>query len=145
MMTTYWQSTEKRIIQRTKAKDKMNTTQTNLRNLRRIFVQFMLCFYRWLSFIRAFLFICIQTFFFSYERLSSHMKNYRRTIKFAFEYSSQFHASSSKSNNMFLNIVYDRNVNIRVTKNRFRKRSSSDNWSSKNQVLSRECWVNCFR
>jgi hypothetical protein len=145
MMMTYWQSIEKRIIQRTKAKDKMNTTQTNLQNLRRILVQFMLCFYKWLFSVRAFFFIRIRTFVFSYERFSFHTNDYKRTIKFAFEYSSQRHARSSRSNDMFLNIVYVRNVNIRVTKNRFRKRFSSDNWSSKNQILWRECWVNCFR
>jgi hypothetical protein len=145
MMTTYWQSIEKRTIQRTKTRNKINTTQTNLRNLRRILVQFMLCFYKWLSSVRAFFFIRIRTFFFSYERFSFHTNNYKRTIKFAFEYSSQFHARSSRSNDMSFNIVYARNVDIRVTKNRFRKRFSSNNWSSKNQVLSRECWVNCFR
>jgi hypothetical protein len=128
-----------------KTKDKLSTTQTNLRNLRRIFVQFMLCFYRWLSFVRALHFIRIRTFFFSYEHLSFLTIDYRRRITFAFEYSSQRHARSSKSNFMFFNIVYARNVNIRVIKNRFRKRSSSNNWFAKNEVLSRECWVNCFR
>jgi hypothetical protein len=173
-----------------KAKDELSTTQTNLRNLRRIFVQFMLCFYRWLSSARALHFIRIRTSFFSYEHLSSFTIDYRRRITFAFEYSSQRHARSSRSNFMSLNIVYARNVdihlssltidyrrritfafeyssqrharssrsnfmsfnivyarnvNIRVTKDRFRKRFSSDNWSAKNEVLSRECWINCFR
>jgi hypothetical protein len=128
-----------------RARNELSTTQTNLRNLRRIFVQFMLCFYRWLFFVRALHFIRIRTFFFSYEHLFSFTIDYRRRITFAFEYSSQRYARSSKSNFMFFNIVYARNVDIRVTKNRFRKRSSSDNWSAKNEVLSRECWVNCFR
>jgi hypothetical protein len=128
-----------------RAKNESSTTQTNLRNLRRIFVQFMLCFYRWLSSVRALHFIRIRTFFFSYEHFSSLTIDYRRRITFAFEYSSQRHARSSRSNFMSLNIVYARNVNIRVTRNRFRKRSSSDSWSAKNEVLSRECWINCFR
>jgi hypothetical protein len=128
-----------------KAKNELSTTQTNLRNLRRIFVQFMLCFYRWLSSVRALHFIRIRTFFFSYDHFSFLTIDYKRRITFAFEYSSQRHARSSRSNFMSLNIVYARNVNIRVTKNRFRKRSSSDSWLAKNEVLSRECWINCFR
>jgi hypothetical protein len=128
-----------------KAKDELSTTQTNLRNLRRIFVQFMLCFYRWLFFVRALHSIRIRTFFFSYKHLFFHTINYRRKITFAFEYSSQRRARSSRSNFMSFNIVYARNVNIHVTKNRFRKRFSSDNWSAKNEILSREYWVNCFR
>jgi hypothetical protein len=87
----------------------------------------MLCFYKWLFFVQAFFFIRIQIFIFSYERFSFHTNDYKRTIKFTFEYSSQRHARSSRSNNMFFNIVYARNVNIRVTKNRFRKRSSLNN------------------
>jgi hypothetical protein len=51
-----------------------------------------------------------------YERFSFHTNDYKRTIKFAFEYSSQRHARSLRSNDMFFNIVYVRNVNIRVTK-----------------------------
>jgi hypothetical protein len=61
----------------------------------------------------------------------SHTNDYKRMIKFAFEYSFQRRARISKSNYMFFNIVYARNVNARVTKNRFRKRSSSE----KNQFV----------
>jgi hypothetical protein len=83
---------------------------------------------------------------FAFEQYHSfHSNDYKRTIKFAFEYSSQRRARSSRSNFMFFNIVFARNVNVRVTRNRFRKRFSSDNWSSKIQISSRECWDNCFR
>jgi hypothetical protein len=72
---------------------------------------------------------------FAFEQYySSHTNDYKRTIKFAFEYSSQRRVRNSRSNFMSFNIVYARNVNVRVTRNRFRKRSSLNNWFSKIQI-----------
>jgi hypothetical protein len=93
------------------------------KNTRSIYVMFL----QMIIFCSSIFLYSHSNIFFLYERFSFHTNDYKRTIKLAFEYSSQRHARSSRSNDMFFNIVYVRNVNIRVTKNRFRKQSSSNN------------------
>ncbi len=99
-----------KIIQRMKTKNELSTTSMILRKLRRIFVQFMLFFYEWLFLLEH----CIS---FAFEQHHSfHTNDYKRTIKFAFEYSFQRRARNSRSNYTSFNIVYARNVNVRMTK-----------------------------
>ncbi len=78
-------------------------------------------------FLRMIIF-CSSTAFYSHSNniilLIQMITNERLNSHSTF---SQHRARNSKSNYMFFNIVYARNVDVRVTKNRFRKRFSSDN------------------